>query len=203
MAEFLTDMAKLGPCVPGLENIEEIEPDRYRGTLKLHVGPIKTSFQGEVTLARGMAPGRLSASGRGRDRASGTSVQVSFTADLVETAEGSTTVTTVADVVLRGRMAQLGSGVIKATAEEVVRDFTREVNARISASVPSAGADEGRDPRAGDPTGARDGGPTPEEGTPRKLTARLLLGVALRSLWRALTRRLRRPASADHARGAR
>ncbi|MEU8248070.1 SRPBCC domain-containing protein [Nonomuraea sp. NPDC048916] len=191
VAEFLTDIASLRQCVPGLEDVEEIEPDRYRGTLRLHVGPIKTSFQGEISLDRDAAPVRLIALGRGRDRGSGTSVQVSFTAYLVESADGATTVTAVADIVLRGRLAQFGSGVIKATAEEVVRDFAREVNMRLGAA-----ADLGREGAAAE----SDGLPPAAEEASRRLTARMVIGIALRSLWHRLTRRLRRPASADQVR---
>lgn len=201
VAKFLSDVNELRSCIPGLERVEEIDVNHYRGALTLHVGPIKTHFQGAVVLDSSQAPSRLSASGTGLDKASGTIVQVKFTADLVEDADASTVVNAVADVVLRGKLAKFGSGVIKATAVEIVRDFSKEVNARLSG--PQEETATGHTAAQAFPPLAPVVPLTTRERAPRALNARLMLGILARSFWVPLKRRFRQMTSVGRPRGDR
>ena len=41
---FITDPARMMPCVPGCESIETIDPLHYRAVIRMSLGPIKTRF---------------------------------------------------------------------------------------------------------------------------------------------------------------
>lgn len=182
VAAFLVDVDKVSACVPGVQQVEPTGDDTYSATLAVRVGPIKTRFVGSVELDRSGAPEHLAAAITGKDRTSGTSVNVQFKAVLHETtgSDGSRTiVSTAAEVALRGRLAQFGSGVIKATASEMVREFATAVNDHFRAMEVTSERLASTGPAA-----------TPSAPAPARHAANLTLSRLVR-MW---LRRLFRPA---------
>jgi hypothetical protein len=76
---------------------------------------------------------RLTALAEGRDRSSGSLANVTFTANLEQT-DAATQVHSIADVALRGRLAQFGTGVVSGAAE-LVRQFADRVDSSITLTV--------------------------------------------------------------------
>lgn len=135
---FLSDGPRVAGCVPGVEEFTECGDGSYEAVLKAQLGPIKAMFTGQVTLET-TPPGRLEATGRGQDRASGSRAEIAFTGDLVEVDEGTATqVETVAEVTIRGRLGQFGTGVIRATATEFIREFVACANAQLATDATAA-----------------------------------------------------------------
>lgn len=130
---MLDDVQAISQCVPGVEKIEELEENKYKGVLAVRVGPIGASFDGEVTFIERMPNERLVAEVEGRDRMTSTNVKATFTGTLSETDEG-TTLTYEIDVALRGRLAQFGMAVVQATAKKMTADFGRCIEEKLSAS---------------------------------------------------------------------
>ena len=133
---FLADVRRVAGCVPGVEDLTEQEDGSFTARLKVQLGPIKASFDGEVSLTTDVALRRLTASGQGRDKGSGSRAEVAFTGDLEPRDDGHTDVVTVAEVTIRGRLGQFGTGVIRATATEVLRDFVACANDSLRADLP-------------------------------------------------------------------
>lgn len=142
VAAFFTDIHRVAACVPGLEGVEELGPNHYSARLGVRMGPIRAAFGGSLRLDPSDAPARLVAHGEGRDRATGSVATVRFTADLTEPTPGTTHVKAVADVALRGRMSQYGTGIVRAAAGEIVREFANRANATLAAEAarPAAAA---------------------------------------------------------------
>lgn len=132
-AEALLDADTVSRCVPGVRDVEETEPDRYQATLGLQIGPVKPLFAGWVQVDRSETPKRLKATAEGRDRSTGSVAQVAFTADLEEEAERRTQVRVSADVRIRGRLGQFGTGVIQSAAKEVLRQFSSCLDTSLAA----------------------------------------------------------------------
>lgn len=141
--EFLSDVHRVARCVPGVGEVTQREDGAYEATLQIQMGPIKAAFAGEVTLTTSTDPYRLEAEGRGQDRSSGSRAEIAFTGDLHEADGGTTLVETGADVTIRGRLGQFGTGVIKATATEVIRDFVACANETLAAEAAPARVAEG------------------------------------------------------------
>lgn len=185
---FLSDVPRVASCVSGVEDVEEREDGSYEASLRIQLGPIKAAFAGEVTLNQ-QPPDRLVADGQGRDRSSGSRAKVAFEAKLLPLEDGSRTeVETVADVTIRGRLGQFGTGVIRATAVEVIREFVacadRELTQEAAPASAATGA-EAPGPESADTAGSRDGAPSQ-----LKLVGRILLNI-LRGWWRTLRDRFR------------
>ena len=149
VSDFFLDIDRVSKCVPGVGEVRTVGDGEYEATLSVRVGPVAASFLGSVTLDASGAPKRLKAAGQGKDRASGSRVEVKFNADLVEVGEGVTEVRSEADVVVRGRLGQFGTSVIKATSHELVKEFSACVNASLATQASAA-------PVAEDSAGAAD-----------------------------------------------
>jgi carbon monoxide dehydrogenase subunit G len=129
---FFLDADRVTRCIPGAQDVREVAPGNYEAVLGVRLGPIRAAFQGTLRLDDSEAPARLTASGEGRDRATGSLAKVQLTVDLQESRIGLTTVHAVADIALRGRMAQFGTGVMRAAAGELVQEFASCVNASLA-----------------------------------------------------------------------
>jgi len=134
VAALLTDIERVAACVPGVEDVEMTEPNTYKAVLKTQVGPIKSSFTGSVQIDPSEAPARLRAKGQGKDRSTQSMAKVGFSASLEEIGDGLTRVNAEADISIRGRLGQFGTGVIQATATQVLNDFATCVNASLGAA---------------------------------------------------------------------
>ena len=186
-AAFFLDIDRVTACVPGVENVTEVEPGRYRAVLTVRLGPIRAAFQGEMSLDDSQAPERLKATGEGRDRATGSVAKVDFTAELAEDEADRTTVNAVADVALRGRMAQFGTGVMRAAAGELVKEFAACANAAL-AEAPVAVSPSAESPA---PAEVPPPAPSPQPVAPAPQppsVLKILLRSVLRAAKEAVTR---------------
>ena len=119
------DVPAVARCVPGAEQVTASGPDRYRGSVKVGVGPIRLRLEGEVTLTQkeeeaGRATMRLDAS----DRAVGGSVRAELRVQLVEV-ESATEIRLVTEATLAGRIGDLGQPLIKRQADRIAAEFAK------------------------------------------------------------------------------
>jgi len=141
-ASVLLDVDTVAHCVPGVGDVTETEQDRYEASLGMQLGPVKPQFKGWLHVDRTSAPGRIGATAEGRDRGTGSVAQVTFTADLSDNS-GRTAVDVTADVRIRGRLGQFGTGVIQSAAKEVLRQFVDCVEAGLAADGAGVGSTTG------------------------------------------------------------
>jgi len=128
---FLQDIPRVSTCVPGVQEVEEIEPDVYRGLLKVKVGPLSAAFSGRVTIIERVAPERMVAQIEGEDKSSASFVKATFASRLKPVATG-TEIEYEMDVALRGRLAQFGFTVVRATAKKMTAEFARRLQEALS-----------------------------------------------------------------------
>jgi carbon monoxide dehydrogenase subunit G len=135
VAAFL-DAERTLSCVPGVTGVTKEGEHRYTATLTAKVGPIKANFAGSVTYDAGQAPEAIRATGEGRDRASGSVAKVTLDATFREPEAGQTHIATRADLAIRGRLGQFGTGVVQAIADEMIGSFARCLEATITGAGP-------------------------------------------------------------------
>lgn len=129
---FLLDMERMSRCVPGVETVEALDENTYRGVLKLRLGPLAATFKGLVTLTEVDPPRRLVATVTAEDPAIASTVKSSFTSTL-KPLDGGTEVTYEMEINLRGRLAQFGTAVVRGTAKKMTAQFADNVRAQIEA----------------------------------------------------------------------
>lgn len=132
---YFLDAEQALACVPGVSGVKQDGDNAYSATLVAKVGPIKATFAGAVTYDDSRTPDAIRATGEGRDRASGSVAKVTLDADFSEPEPGQTLVTTHADLAIRGRFGQFGSGVVQAIADEMIVSFARCLEANITGTT--------------------------------------------------------------------
>ena len=147
--EALNDPEVLRRCIPGCSSLEKEAPDRLRAVVEVKVGPIGARFNSSVVLSD-IDPQRsykLTIEGQGGTIGSAKSdIRVRLT-----DAPGGALLAYEVEATIGGRLAQLGGGLIDATAKqfatrffksfgEIVGESTRTPPAAQVARVPSSHA---------------------------------------------------------------
>lgn len=130
--DFLIDIERMSLCVPGAENVKALDETHYEGTLKVKIGPIVASFQGQAELLEVEAPKRLVAKGGGKDERSGSLASATFTANLRPLAEDQTEIAYQVEVAMRGTFGRFGQGVMSEIAKRMTAEFAQCVETRLT-----------------------------------------------------------------------
>jgi carbon monoxide dehydrogenase subunit G len=128
--DFLTDPDQLGPCAPGVEKIETIEPDKkYRGVMSVGLGSVKAKFNGDVEILELNEPDYAKFKAHGT--ATGSAADVLSEMKLSDGPDGATNVHWTADVKVSGQLASLASRLMVPVSQKLAGIFYEEVRKRI------------------------------------------------------------------------
>jgi carbon monoxide dehydrogenase subunit G len=130
--EALNDPAVLQATIPGCQNLEMKSPTEMAATVVLKIGPIKATFQGEVTLKNLNPPNSYTIQGEGKGGIAGFA---KGGADVTLTADGAdaTILKYAAKADVGGKIAQLGSRLIESTSKKLAGQFFSTFNEKVSA----------------------------------------------------------------------
>jgi len=146
--EALNDPDILKQCIPGCETITKQSPTEMSATVRAKVGPVSARFGGKVTLSDIDAPNGYRISGEGTGGPAGFA-KGGATVKLVDD-NGGTKLSYVVDANVGGKLAQIGSRLIDATARQMAESFFAKFAEVVAAgAAPAAAA-----PAAGTPAAA-------------------------------------------------
>ncbi len=130
--DILTDVERLSPCVPGFE-LTEAGEEEFRGVMKVKVGAVSMSYESKLRFVeRDSGSYRAVIKADGRD----TRGQGNVTATIVSTlepAEDGTKASIVTDLVVTGRVAQFGRGILADISSRLLQQFVACLEATILA----------------------------------------------------------------------
>jgi carbon monoxide dehydrogenase subunit G len=128
--DFLTDPNQIGQCVPGVEKIEVIEPNKkYRGVVSIGLGGVKARFNGEVNVLELEEHNHAKLKAHGT--ATGTAADLVSEMSLSDGADGITMVHWTADVNVSGQLASLAARLMLPVSQKLSEQFYDEVRRRI------------------------------------------------------------------------
>lgn len=135
----LNDPEVLKQAIPGCEEIEKVSDTELAAKVKVKVGPVSAKFSGTVTLSDLDPPKGYTISGEGKGGPAGFAkggAKVRLEAD------GAATILHY-DVEARvgGKLAQIGSRLIDATAKKMANDFFARFAEVVGGPVPEAAAE--------------------------------------------------------------
>jgi carbon monoxide dehydrogenase subunit G len=138
----LLDLERIAPCMPGAQ-LQEIEGDEYRGTVKVKVGPITAQYKGAAKLTEvDEAARRAVIEAAGRDTRGAGNASATITAELAADGTG-TRVRIESDVTITGKVAQFGRGVIADVSSKLLGQFVENLERDVlSGPSGAAAADE-------------------------------------------------------------
>jgi carbon monoxide dehydrogenase subunit G len=126
----LNDPEILKQCIPGCQSLEKISPTELTATVKLKIGPVSASFNGEVKLSNINAPESYTISGEGKGGIAGFA---KGGADVVLKEDGDETILQYeAKAQVGGKIAQLGSRLVDSSAKKLAQQFFSDFTAAIN-----------------------------------------------------------------------
>jgi uncharacterized protein len=139
----LNDPDALKACIAGCESLERTGEDAYTAVVALKVGPVSARFKGNLKMSNVLPPNSYTINFDGQGGVAGFG---RGSADVALNAEGvATRLKYTARAQVGGKMAQIGSRLIDATAGKITEDFFKAFEARLQAG---AAAEAGAAPLA-------------------------------------------------------
>ncbi|WLW57009.1 SRPBCC family protein [Streptomyces sp. YU58] len=130
--KLLTDLERVGPCLPGA-SITGREGDDYLGQAKIKVGPITTNYKGTARFTELDEVGhRAVLTASGREARGGGNASATVVAVLVDKGD-ETQVNVSTELALSGKVAQFGRGVITDVSAALLKTFTERLAAMLEA----------------------------------------------------------------------
>jgi len=161
--EALNDPEILKQSIPGCEEIEKVSPTELAAKVTAKVGPVKARFGGKVILSDLDPPNGYKITGEGSGGAAGFA-KGGATVRLADDGDG-TRLTYVVEAHVGGKLAQIGSRLIDATARKMADDFFT----RFSGIVGAASAAAAAEPEVALETAAQRPSPPPAAAPPAGL----------------------------------
>jgi carbon monoxide dehydrogenase subunit G len=131
--DLLMDVPTVGRCVPGVESIEAVDGQQYRGRLGVRIGPIRLSLAGTMVLEeqdRAAWSARMRAEASDRRLGGGIRVRMSLT---LVPADGGTRLSIATDLAVLGKIGEFGQPVIKKKADALLEEFARNLRSALAA----------------------------------------------------------------------
>ena len=120
--ETISDPEVLTECVPGAESIERVSERRYEGVIQQSVAGITVSLSGEVEIETLERPERLTFSAAGSDSRTNARMDADVAVDLAD-AGGETEMTYAVDIQFTGKLATLGSRILRRQIKSNVETY--------------------------------------------------------------------------------
>ncbi len=131
--EFLLDPRCIAACMPGVENVTQIDDRTFDAQIVMAVGPMTGKFTFRAHILESNPPTELTAHVDGVDSVTKSALTVAMAMTLEPRAATTTALAYRATVDVKGRLAILGEMVLRATAALMVQECTRRLQAQLAA----------------------------------------------------------------------
>ena len=151
---FFGDIPQVASCLPGTELTADLGDDTFEGRVAIRMGPVKLTFGGTARITeRDEAAHRIVVDATGSEARGRGQASMGVTATLARAGRG-TRVAVAQDLQLSGAAAQYGRGMITDVSSVLMRDFSANVQNRLSGG-PAAGSAPAAAPASGLALGVR------------------------------------------------
>jgi uncharacterized protein len=131
--DFLMELPRVARCVPGVDTIEAVDANAYRGSLKVQVGPIRLALQGTMTVEeRDRSAWRARMRAEANDRRVGGAIRARMSLTLAPGEDG-TRLYIETDLAILGKIGEFGQPVIKKKADTLLAEFARNLQSALAA----------------------------------------------------------------------
>ena len=143
----LNDPETLKACIAGCETLDRVGDDAFVAVVAMKIGPVSARFKGNLKMTNVRPPSGYTINFDGQGGVAGFG---RGSADVALTAAGEavTKLAYTARATVGGKMAQIGSRLIDATAAKITDDFFKAFEAQLQARAP-AGAVPAEAPATG------------------------------------------------------
>ena len=125
---FLIDINKFSTCLPGIDEVTQIDDKTFDGIISANVGPISGKFNFRSTILESRPPEQMVVRTEGTDSVTKSTVKADMTVDLRRVSDTQSQMDYRADVKINGRLGILGDMVLRATATLILQEFTKRLH---------------------------------------------------------------------------
>src|SRR5919109_2511639 len=131
--DFLMDMQNIAQCLPGVEDVRQVDAETYDGTLRIKMGPIALALQGTIHVeARDREKWHGAMHAEAKDRKLGGGIRARLGMDLLEKGAAETEMQVTLEAHVLGKIGELGQPVMRKRADAMLQDFARQVSERLA-----------------------------------------------------------------------
>ncbi len=185
---FLLDVNRVVGCVPGAELSEVVDPNTFKGKVKIKVGPVTVAYAGTARIAdRDEVARTATLEGEGRETTGPGNARAKANMRVEESGAGSR-VTVSTDFTVAGRVAQFGRGLMEDVSKSLVAQMAACIKSQLETAEQAPAAPAPSPGEAGPATSFSPAAAAPPP-APLLPTARPVNALGL--LWSVLVARLR------------
>lgn len=168
---YLLDVERIAPCMPGAELTEVVDEHHWKGKLNAKFGPVALAFAGTVEMTqRDDEARRVELRAKGMEQKGKGAANAIVTSWLEPGGEAGTTVKMTADITLTGAAAQLSRGLLPEISKKLTQQFADCLQESMTTSQPSSA-----------PASAAPGPKPPAPAAPAEPVSGLRLGLG--AIW--------------------
>ncbi len=147
------DLERVVPCFPGA-TLTSYDGDEFAGACKVKLGPVSLQYNGTGTFVeRDPADHHAVVEAKGKDRRGNSTASVRVTARLDASGDTATAVSVETDLIVTGRPAQFGRGLIQDVSDQLLAQFITCLTTTLTTSpAASTASSAGSTASAGDAT---------------------------------------------------
>jgi len=129
--EFVTSAENVATCMPGVEEVIVQGPGKYKGVMKIKVGPIKTSVNADVVELEQRVGEYAEYSIKGEEGGRASRLSSDTELFLSAVSESETEVRFVSRVIIVGRLGKFAGGVMTKMADSICEQFIVAFRAQL------------------------------------------------------------------------
>ena len=134
---FVTDPKRVSECAPDVQSVDVLDPAHFKLVVRAGVGPIRATFNLDVTFTELAEPTRAVV--RARGQAPGSAVEMLNTMELDGGAPDRTTLRWGSDVTISGMIAQVGARLVQGAADRMTQQVFACIKSKLEVPATAVG----------------------------------------------------------------
>lgn len=131
---FMSDIEQVHPCIPGAELIGRREDGAYDVKVRMKMGPMSLAYTGVVEIVeRDMQARRAVLKAKAKEERGQGTAEATMTMSVGEDGSTGSEVHVASELLVTGRVAQMGRGIMVDVSNRMVEDMGRAVEATLTA----------------------------------------------------------------------
>ena len=137
--DFMTNVEKVSTCIPGAEYVEDLGDGKHSVLLIVKVGPIKSTYRGEVFLkSLNKETQVIEIQGKGTDVKGKGGANMDLVGSIKDKDDNLTEVKGEATVTIQGMLAQFGSRMVEDVSNQLFIQFTKSLSSKLEGNQSSS-----------------------------------------------------------------
>jgi uncharacterized protein len=133
--DFMTVIPSVAKCLPGVEEVNELQPGKYAGIIVVKVGIVKMRLSGKITIDVMDKETHLAVmSVQAADQRISGMIQGKLKMHLEELSPQETKLVVETDLSLFGKIGEFGGPIIKKKADQMTTEFAKNVATGVAAA---------------------------------------------------------------------